>query len=135
MDTILLQQSDSVVLEVATMILENQFNIVPFEHFPVNLAPVIESYAPKLAIIDFILDGKEAIAYLKEIRKFDLTLPVLALSCNSNIATAAKINGFNGYICKPFDVESLVNIVKNYNNKFHQQRSVIKNAEIFNHSY
>lgn len=135
MDTILLQQSDSVVLEVATMILERHFNVIPFEQFPANLGHVVKSYSPKLAIIDFILEGREAIVYLKELKKIEPTLPILALSCNNNIAALANANGFDGYLSKPFNIEALVNKVKKYFQQYVPETPITKNITTYNPSY
>lgn len=135
MDTILLQQSDPVVLEVTTLTLEEHFKIVAFELLPTNLADVITSYSPKLAIIDYVLMGQQAITYLKQIRKLAPTLPVIVLSCTNNIASLSKNNGFDGYLTKPFDIESLVKMVKRYINLFHSKTIVFEHTAIYNPSY
>lgn len=134
MDTILLQQSDPIVLEVASMVLEGHFNVISFEQFPANIGHIISSYSPKLVIVDFILEGQQAITYLKEIREIDSTLAVIALSCNNDIATVAKIKGFDGYICKPFEIDHLIKSLKNYSKQYYPKTTVTKDIEMFNTS-
>jgi signal transduction histidine kinase/CheY-like chemotaxis protein len=60
-----------------------------------------------------IMDGYTA---TKEIRKFNITTPILALSANVFIEIKDKIDdcGMNGFIFKPFTPEELLNQIENF---------------------
>jgi DNA-binding response OmpR family regulator len=121
MDTIILQQTDPAVLEVATLALNEHFNVISFEQFPDRLDHLILSHSPRLVLMDFILKGKHALSNLSQIRSTKKPLNVVALSCNNNIASIASTAGFDGYIEKPFDLDILVDRVKHYANALSQK--------------
>jgi len=112
MDTIILQQTDSAVLEVATLALNEHFNVIPFEQFPDRLDDLIFTHSPRVILMDFILKGQHAMSNLRQIRSTQKALKVVAMSCNNNIASIATKVGFDGYIEKPFDLDILVDRVK-----------------------
>jgi CheY-like chemotaxis protein len=58
-----------------------------------------------------IMDGYAA---AKEIRKFNSTIPILALSANVFMEIKDKIDdcGMNGFIFKPFKPKSLLNQIE-----------------------
>jgi signal transduction histidine kinase/CheY-like chemotaxis protein len=60
-----------------------------------------------------IMDGYTA---TKEIRKFNITTPILALSANVFMEIKDKIDdcGMNGFIFKPFTPEELLNQIENF---------------------
>ena len=114
METILLQQSDPSILDVATLALSDQFDVLAVEHIPSDFEKLIPKKKLKLVIVDFILDGIDALCYLKHIKQIDNGIPVIAMSCNDNISTLATQKGFDGYIEKPFDLHEFINFVKSY---------------------
>lgn len=111
MDTIILQQTDPAILEVATIILQEQFHVIALEQFPKNIVNLVHTSKAKLVILDFILDGKEAIQVLQRLRKNYANLPVIALSCDRHIDEKALQYGFNGAIEKPFNIEAVTKLV------------------------
>ncbi len=60
-----------------------------------------------------IMDGYTA---TKKIRKFNSTIPILALSANVFMEIKDKIDdcGMNGFIFKPFTPEELLNQIENF---------------------
>ena len=58
-----------------------------------------------------VMDGYTA---TKEIRKFNSTLPILALSASVFLEVRNKIleSGMDGFIFKPFDPEDLLNKIE-----------------------
>jgi CheY-like chemotaxis protein len=60
-----------------------------------------------------IMDGYTA---TKEIRKFNSTIPILALSANVFMEIKDEIEGcgMNGFIFKPFTPETLLNQIENF---------------------
>ena len=64
---------------------------------------VLMEYRPNLKAADLLLDA---------VRKVSDCLPVIALSCDLNIDKLASRIGFDGYICKTFDLEELYGRVR-----------------------
>jgi DNA-binding response OmpR family regulator len=114
METIILQQTDPAVLEVATLALNEHFNVISFEQFPDRLGHLILTHSPRLVVMDFILKGQDALSNLSQIRSTHKPLNVVALSCNNDISSLATFVGFDGYIEKPFDLDVLVDRVKHF---------------------
>jgi CheY-like chemotaxis protein len=65
-------------------------------------------------MLDYRLSGEQCIQYCRKIKKRYPHLPVLALSCNSNIHEVYSQSGFDGYIEKPFDLDLLYRILRTY---------------------
>lgn len=108
MATIIVQETDSDVLDILTYALEQGgFNVYPLLNCDENFVAVIEETKPHVVILDFKLKGEESLRVLREIKLHYPHLPVIAASCNSNINEEYDKAGFDGYIPKPFDLEEL----------------------------
>jgi CheY-like chemotaxis protein len=90
METIVLQETDQDFLEV------------------------IDKARPHVVILDYRLSGEDSQQVCREIKKRYPHLPVLAMSCNSNINEVYDQHGFDGYIPKPFDLEELYAVLRRY---------------------
>ncbi|WP_179415403.1 response regulator [Mucilaginibacter sp. E4BP6] len=108
METIIVQETDSDVLDILTYALQiGGYNIYPLLSCDENFLGIIEQTKPHVVILDFKLKGKECIRVLREIKIKYPHLPVIASSCNSNINEDYDLAGFDDYITKPFDLEDL----------------------------
>ncbi len=108
MATIIVQETDSDVLDILTYALEQGgFNVYPLLNCKENFLEVIEQTKPHVVILDFKLKGEESLRFLHEIKVRYPHLPVIASSCNSNINEEYDKAGFDGYIPKPFDMDEL----------------------------
>jgi DNA-binding response OmpR family regulator len=74
----------------------------------------IEDIRPHVVLLDFKLDGRICIEMCRQIKAKYPHLPVLALSCNSNIDIVYNKHEFDGYIKKPFDLDLLYRILKEH---------------------
>jgi DNA-binding NtrC family response regulator len=79
--------------------------------FHSGIMGTIDEFRPHVAILDYRLNGQEAVGLCKQIKERYPFLPVLALSCNSDIHEAYQQNGFDGYIKKPFDLDLLYTVL------------------------
>lgn len=128
METIILQQTDPAVLEVATLALAGTCNVIPLQEIPYNLQHIFYTYHPKLIILDFVFDGRNARHALARVRKLSTTIPIVAMSCNPKIEEQAKACGFNGCVKKPFDLDDLNAVVDIFLRK---NRRTARNAKPF----
>lgn len=115
---ILVQEADADIRNVLQIILEEfQYQVVTLGNYK-DLTETIQSFKPHLIILDFRFSGVESIEACIKIKLLYPNLPVIALSCNSNIKSLFSINGFDNYITKPFDIDQLLKVIRkhiNYN--------------------
>jgi DNA-binding response OmpR family regulator len=108
METIIVQETDSDVLDILTYALQQGgFNVYPLLNCDDKFLDIIEQTKPHVVMLDFKLRGEECMRVLREIKTKYPHLPVIAASCNSNINEDYDRAGFDDYIPKPFDLESL----------------------------
>ena len=73
----------------------------------------IEKAGPHEVILDVRLSGQDCIKVSRLIKQKYQHLPVIALSCNSDIDKDYDKHGFDGSIKKPFDQDLLYGILRN----------------------
>jgi len=115
METIVIQETDKDILEVLYAALELEgFNVYALGETDEDFLEVIDKARPHVVMLDFRLSGEECKQVCREIKKRYPHLPVLALSCNSNINELYSKAGFDGYIQKPFDLAQLYSILRSH---------------------
>jgi DNA-binding response OmpR family regulator len=112
---VLVQETDESILEVLTMALEVEgFMVKGMLGAKPGFLELINDFRPHVVMLDFRLRGDDAIEVCSLIKKQYPFLPVLALSCNSNIHLAYEKSGFDDYISKPFDLELLYHVLRKH---------------------
>lgn len=111
---IILQEPDADVRAVLQIIFEDYHYLVSAQPGYDRLTEAIESFCPDIVLLDFRMSGRDAIETCVKIKLIYPHLPVIALSCNSRIKELFAINGFDGYLAKPFDIEQLVQILNDH---------------------
>jgi len=120
MKTILICDPDPDLLEIICLALEMQgFVAIGLHNLNTDLKALIEHYEPDLILLDFAYAGKFCIEWCRHIKRFFPTLPVIAVSCNNNIAETYYGHGFDDCICKPFDLAHLYATADRYTNLFY----------------
>jgi len=123
MDTIVVQETDRDVLDVLYTALEiGGFNVYALSALDDDFLELIDKARPHVVVLDYVLSGEQCIFICREIKRKYPQLPVLALSCNSNIYDLYRKNGFDGYIEKPFDLDKLYEILHRHIPKHTQAR-------------
>lgn len=111
---IIVQDCDAGVLEVLSLSLEIEgINVLPLRS-SYEIISHIEQFSPDAIILDFKLSGTDAIHACMMIKTKFENLPVIASSCNNNIQSEYRKYGFNDYLKKPFDLDSLYSSLKKY---------------------
>jgi len=115
MDKIVIQETDLAVLDVLKIALtEAGFLVHATNHLSSNFLEIIEVKKPNVVVLDYKLNGAEAINICCQIKKRFPLLPIIALSCNYNIDQEYQNRGFDDYIRKPFDIDLLGEIIRKH---------------------
>lgn len=72
----------------------------------------IKSFCPNLILLDLIMQGKNAIEVISKARKIDKDIKVAVVSALNAAETIAKDNGADYFLAKPFDLDSIEEIIK-----------------------
>lgn len=115
MHTILIQEGDQSIREIFSTFLEMVgYHVKTLRLCDEKLLEWIDQYNPALVILDFCFLGTAASAMCRQIKLLRRDLPVLAMSCNSNIGAIYQQHGFDGFVAKPFDLDVLENQLSCY---------------------
>lgn len=74
----------------------------------------VEQFNPDLILLDIFLsgkDGREICRQLKDDREYH-TLPVILMSAQLNVEHTLSECGANAFIAKPFDIDSMLQLVE-----------------------
>ncbi|MEO5501508.1 MAG: response regulator [Ginsengibacter sp.] len=115
---ILIYDDDEEILELCTAILyEYDFDVKTFSRCE-NIVEDIQSYHPNLILMDLwipLIGGEKAIEIVKQ-NESTKKVPVLIFSANSNIKEISiKVNA-DGYIEKPFLINTFIETINSYIN-------------------
>lgn len=115
MAEIIIQETDEAILDVLKMALNLEgFEVETVLNYEYDFLALIQKTRPHVVMLDYVLDGKISIQIGKRIREKYPNLPIIALSCNSNIHEEYSKHGFDDYIPKPFDLDLLFSILRKY---------------------
>ena len=76
----------------------------------------LEEFSPQIILADIRMPEMDGLTATKEIRKFNATIPIIALSANAVEADklAALEAGCNDYLVKPVDKVKLMSVLEKY---------------------
>jgi DNA-binding response OmpR family regulator len=115
METIIIQETDRDILEVLYAALELEgFRVYALVDYDADFLKVIEQARPHVVMLDFRMTGENCKALCREIKARYPHLPVVAMSCNSNIDEVYDQHGFDDYIPKPFDLGHLYEVLRKH---------------------
>jgi DNA-binding NtrC family response regulator len=125
METIIIQETDKDILDVLTTALElEHFTVFTVMDYETDLLGMIGKHRPHVVILDYRLDGQNCIRMCGQIKARYPHLPVVAMSCNSNINEVYDQQGFDDYIKKPFDLDHLYQVLRKHIPKQVTQRQL-----------
>jgi DNA-binding NtrC family response regulator len=125
METVIIQDTDKDILDILTTALElEHFKVFTVMEQESDLLNMIARLRPHVVVVDYRLEGKDCIRICREIKVRYPHLPVVAMSCNSNINEVYDRHGFDDYIPKPFDLGHLYEVLRRHIPKKTNKRSV-----------
>lgn len=114
---LLIIDDETNILEVLSIVFENEGYIVITSNSAVATADLV-TIKPDLILSDIRIlgsskTGLEICSEIKASRHYS-HLPVILLSGESNIGVLARECGADAFIRKPFEIDELVNCIKNF---------------------
>ena len=107
------------ILEPITLILEDEEYIVETVTKGEQSIKKVEKFKPDVILLDMLLSGSDGRKICIDIKKNTKTkhIPIVMMSAHPGAEKEAKASGAEGFIAKPFEMEDLINIVKEYSSK------------------
>lgn len=112
MKRLLLVDDDLEISKRLVALLEDRYEVIPattgfealgeLEHGPFDLV-----------LLDLRMPGLDGRGFLQEMRRRNEQAPVIVLSADPNVATAARGMGAVDYLQKPFDIDALEALIEN----------------------
>lgn len=122
MAKILVIDDDPDILSVLEMLLSMKGYEVEVIDKGEHSLPKIKSFKPDLILLDVLISGHDGRVICKEVKSKEDTrhIPVIMLSAHPGASASFEEYGADGFISKPFDVNSLLN-------KINEQLALAKN--------
>lgn len=115
METVIIQDTDQSILDILTIALQlGNFEVYAVLDHDSNFIDMIATLKPHVVMLDYKLDGKMCVEICHQIKDVYPHLPVIAMSCNSNINDEFDRHGFDDYIPKPFDLDNLYAVLRKH---------------------
>ena len=112
---ILVLEDDRAILELMELTLESEgYCVIGINHFE-PLEYIIE-FGPDIILLDIRLSDGYGHLLCQDLKANPVTakIPVILVSGADNLETIAKNSRANDYLCKPFNADDLLNLVKEY---------------------
>jgi DNA-binding response OmpR family regulator len=110
---ILIVEDDESILDVLNIILKHAgYEVISYSD---GKSVMLDDYEmPDLFLLDKQLSGIDGLDICRHLKTNISTknVPVVMISANPEIATLSKLAGADGYIEKPFNLETLLSVVK-----------------------
>jgi DNA-binding response OmpR family regulator len=109
---VLIVDDDEAVLESMKLILEDEGYCVNTALDGKRMSEIMSKSSPDLIILDYRLPVKSGTLLTKELKKDSSTkhIPIVMVSSH-NVALLAKEAGASDFFEKPFDIETLLDVV------------------------
>lgn len=115
MKKILIQEGNSSIRDVLQLSLEEDgYEAILIEECNEYILNLIYRVCLTVVVLDFKLHRTDCLSMCHKIKSSYPELPILAISCNNNIGSIYKSFGFDGYIKKPFDLDVLSTILRQF---------------------
>lgn len=111
---ILICDDDTGILDMLSMMMEDYGYDVMSESNSLNIYKLIDKYDPEAILLDLwmpVLSGDQVIRVLKANPRTQ-KIPIIAFSASKDGKTIAEQAGANAYIAKPFDLDSLAEVME-----------------------
>jgi DNA-binding response OmpR family regulator len=112
---IVLLEDEKDILEIIQFILEEEgYDVIAFNHFE-PLEGIVE-FQPKLILLDIRLTDGYGHLLCSQLKSNPTTahIPVILVSGASNLEKIAEESGADSFLSKPFNMDDLIKLVKQY---------------------
>lgn len=113
---VLICDDDTGIVDVTSIILADAgYDIEVCPHGD-EIIDTVRNFKPDLILLDLWMPGPggAAIAQLLKTKARTKNIPIVIVSANKDTATIVNNIGADDYLCKPFDIVDLEQIVKKY---------------------
>lgn len=112
---ILVVDDDEGIVEVVQVVLEGEGYDVRTS-LNGDCFTQIENDLPDLILLDILLSGEDGREICKRLKQNPLTatIPIIILSAHSDTSKLADGSGADGFLEKPFDVDTLIELVDHH---------------------
>jgi DNA-binding response OmpR family regulator len=115
---ILVADDDASVRELCRVVLQAEgYNVEEAEDAPTCIS-LARAQPPDLVLLDWMMPGVDGIDALRALKSGTGTraVPVVMLTALDDVSqvTMATMNGADGYVTKPFDVDDLLTLVRRF---------------------
>ncbi len=113
MAKIVLIDDDETIAEAVSVALETQSHTVRCVTDPSRALSVIKRMQPDLLFVDLFMTGQSGNIFIQELKKAKIVgdAPIILFSAHPNVASLSKEAGADGFLAKPFDIETLFTCV------------------------
>ena len=109
---IMVIDDDEAILEVCKILLEKDYDVETLTRGDKILKEKNEF--PDLILLDILLSGEDGIEIANKLKKAEKTkkIPIIIFSAHSQGEKVAKAAGVNLFLQKPFEIETLLTLVR-----------------------
>jgi DNA-binding response OmpR family regulator len=109
-------EDDQAIVEVVKIILENDGYQVITTDSAEHIMQMIYEEEPHLILLDIWLSGYNGGSIAKHLKNSSQTkhIPIIITSANNETEKIARMAGVEGFLLKPFTMESLLSTVRKY---------------------
>ena len=116
MKKILVVDDDEDILIMVQHILASHGFDVQTHSTGLNVHDIVMHYRPNLILLDVRLPGKFGTEVCKELKEIHSNLPILLFSAHADQGKAFALCNADGFIKKPFDINSLIDTISSHLN-------------------
>lgn len=113
---ILVADDDLPILEVIKIVLEDKgFEVVTVSDGKL-VQQAVEEHSPTLVLLDIWMSGHDGRDVAQQLRRNRATerIPIIVISAHNDVEKLANEAGADGFLVKPFDIDTLSALVERY---------------------
>ena len=113
---VLIAEDDKAIVDVITIILENEGYEVLIADQGEIAYKIIEKHKPDIIFLDIWLFGEDGRKIAKNIKAKEQTkhIPLILMSANNETEKITKEVGANDFLLKPFNIDDLLFLIKKH---------------------
>ncbi len=113
---VLVAEDDKAIVEVVTIVLENEgYEVLVLEQ-NTSVLQHIEKYSPDVILLDIWLFGEDGGKIAKHIKSqtSHKRIPIIMMSANNETERISRASGADDFLLKPFNIDDLLAVIKKH---------------------